>query len=622
VLLATPLVWADVVVVPPTLTMNPNGNTPLAGIVELTTRNPAQVTLEISDGFDLWRVKFPEVAELHSHPLLGLKPNRVYTVEVILNPGGSAGTLLAVIDSLPEHFPAVTTLVSDPQKMEPGYTLLDCVRHGRGDPRPTYSIIVDDRGDVVWYSTRCASSYVRLPTGNLLFRCGGTAVCESDLLGNEIVLTDLADPGDGLHHDLVPTALGTYLSLSRKTIEIPDYPSSETDPNAPTQTAEVRDEPIVEFMSDGTLLNEWSLTDIIDPTRIGYDSLNLTSVGLDWVHNNAVILDPSDDSVIVSVRHQDAVVKFSRATGELLWILGPHANWTTEFQPFLLQPVGLPFEWQYHPHAPEITSDGTLLLFDNGNHRASPFDGTIPLENTENYSRAVEYLIDEENMEVRQVWEWGSNATEPLYAGFVGDADRLETTGNVLMTFGGTTVVNGETTEDLGLGSAIARIVEVEHVEQAEPVFDLQIHDPGLVQGTVYRSDRIPALHVPGVSVVELGPIAVGGIPNGADVAGTPLLLGKAGGDDVTLSWSASCVSSDIDYEIYEGTLGDFTSHVPAFCSTDEATSKTFTPLAGDSYYLVVPTNGLDEGSYGSGTFGPRPQSASACLAQAAAACP
>ncbi|MHC4089480.1 MAG: aryl-sulfate sulfotransferase N-terminal domain-containing protein, partial [Planctomycetota bacterium] len=178
VLLAPPLVWADVVVEPPTLTMNPNGKTPLAGIIELTTHSPTQVTLEISDGFDLWRVKYPEVAELHSHPLLGLKPNRVYTVEVILSPGGSAGTLLAVTDPLPEHFPAVTTLVSDPQRMEPGYTLLDCVRHGRGDPRPTYSMIVNDRGDVVWYSTRCASSYVRLSTGNLLFRCGGTRVCE------------------------------------------------------------------------------------------------------------------------------------------------------------------------------------------------------------------------------------------------------------------------------------------------------------------------------------------------------------------------------------------------------------------------------------------------------------
>ena len=483
-------------------------------------------------------------------------------------------------------------------------------------------MIVDERGDVVWYSTICANSFVRLPSGNLLFRCQRTGVCESDLVGNQTQLADLADPGQGLHHDLVPTALGTYLSLSRKTIEIPDYPSSETDPNAPTQTATVRDEPIVEFMSDGTLLNEWSLTDIIDPTRIGYNSLFPTSMGLDWVHTNAVLRDPSDDSVIVSVRHQDAVVKFSRATGELVWILGPHENWTTEFQPFLLQPVGLPFEWQYHPHAPMITSDGTLLLFDNGNHRASPFDGTIPLENTENHSRAVEYLIDKENMEVQQIWEWGSNATEQLYANLVGDADRLETTGNILITFGGTSVVGGEMTENLGLGSTIARIVEVEHVEQAEPVFDLQIHDPGLVQAIVYRSDRIPGLHAPGVTVAELGPIAVGGIPNGADVAGTPLLLDKAGGDDVSLSWSASCVSSDVDYEIYEGTLGDFTSHVPAFCSTGGLTSKSFTPLAGDSYYLVVPTNGLDEGSYGSDSLGERPQSASACLAQAAAACP
>ena len=65
------------------------------------------------------------------------------------------------------------------------------------------------------------------------------------------------------------------------------------------------------------------------------------------------------------------------------------------------------------------------------------------------------------------------------------------------------------------------------------------------------------------------------------------------------LSWGPSCSSADTDYAIYEGTLGDFTSHTSLFCSTAGATTKTFTPLAGSAYYLVVPLSATLEGSYG-----------------------
>ena len=88
-----------------------------------------------------------------------------------------------------------------------------------------------------------------------------------------------------------------------------------------------------------------------------------------------------------------------------MWILGNHSNWAAEFQPYLLTPVG-PLEWPYHQHAPTITAEGTILLFDNGNDRASPFDGVPRMELSESYSRAVEYAIDEDSMEVTQVWEF------------------------------------------------------------------------------------------------------------------------------------------------------------------------------------------------------------------------
>lgn len=92
----------------------------------------------------------------------------------------------------------------------------------------------------------------------------------------------------------------------------------------------------------------------------------------------------------------------------------------------------------------------------------------------------------------------------------------------------------------------------------------------------------------------------------------------------LTLAWDASCTTTDTVYEIYEGTLGGaFTSHESRYCSTAGATTKTLTPLAGATYYLVVARNGTREGSYGTTSSGAeRPQGAAACLPQQIAGCP
>ena len=77
------------------------------------------------------------------------------------------------------------------------------------------------------------------------------------------------------------------------------------------------------------------------------------------------------------------------------------------------------------------------------------------------------------------------------------------------------------------------------------------------------------------------------------------LLLVKAGGGDITLSWQPSCLETDNDYAVYEGTLGVFESHDAPYCDTNGATSQTLAPAAGSTYYLVVPLSATREGSYG-----------------------
>lgn len=108
---------------------------------------------------------------------------------------------------------------------------------------------------------------------------------------------------------------------------------------------------------------------------------------------------------------------------------------------------------------------------------------------------------------------------------------------------------------------------------------------------------------------------AAGRVPDGDEVAGDPLLVTKEAGGDITLDWSSSCLATDTDYEIYEGDLTSPDSHTERFCSTGGATSITFTPAADQRYYLIVPTNGVNEGSYGTDSSGvQRPIGIQVCL--------
>lgn len=97
------------------------------------------------------------------------------------------------------------------------------------------------------------------------------------------------------------------------------------------------------------------------------------------------------------------------------------------------------------------------------------------------------------------------------------------------------------------------------------------------------------------------------------------ILLGKAPGfpPDIFIVWPASCSDGADDYGIYEGTLASVRlgiyDHVAIDCNdAPPLLQETIAPPAVvNSYYLVVPYNLKDEGSYGLATItGERPQPA------------
>jgi hypothetical protein len=123
--------------------------------------------------------------------------------------------------------------------------------------------------------------------------------------------------------------------------------------------------------------------------------------------------------------------------------------------------------------------------------------------------------------------------------------------------------------------------------------------------------------------VFEQAWVPPGAVPDGSDVPGVPLTLDKNPGGAVTLRWSAACGAGATDYEVYEGTIGAWWSHVPRACSTAGGTSLALTPSGAGAYYLVVARGAAHEGSYGRDSSGSeRPAIASACLPQALGSCP
>ena len=107
--------------------------------------------------------------------------------------------------------------------------------------------------------------------------------------------------------------------------------------------------------------------------------------------------------------------------------------------------------------------------------------------------------------------------------------------------------------------------------------------------------------------------------------AGTsaPLQVDRGQGDDVVLNWGPSCLATDDDYAVYQGSLGKLDSYAPRACSTGGLTTLTLSSTPGESdFYIVVPRNAAREGSYGTGRDGtPRPASGSSCLPQEAGFC-
>jgi hypothetical protein len=402
-----------------------------------------------------------------------------------------------------------------PEKREPGMMVFN-VRPGGGSDLTGgngWFIGVDREGNfpLNLKFDHPAQDSCALTNGNLMFSLTGAGSIMEVTRTGELVRQwhiagkwrDKTPPAGSVeidvpltHHRINMFPNGNLLLMTAEVREIPNWPMNDTDPDASRGTARIVGDIILEVSPDGTVVKRWPLMDMLDINRLSYGSCSgyWSQRGFpdsnDWCHANAVFYDSSDDTIMVSLRTQDCILKFSRDTGDIKWILGDPGNWRAPWLDKLLQPVG-DLAWQYHQHDCSITPTGTILCFDNGNNRATPFDAKMP--EAESYSRAVEFAVDEAALTVRQIWSYGDGGGDTPYGCFQGGAYRLPVTGNTFMNFGGICTIDGVPSSDNRKGFCRARLMEV--TPEKEIVFDMWIdggnEDPPLSLSS-FRSEHLP----------------------------------------------------------------------------------------------------------------------------------
>ena len=125
----------------------------------------------------------------HALMVRGLRPGRLNTIEVrIENERGLTSppiTIAVETAPLPDDLPPMDVVVSRPEQMEPGITLLPLFKQGARDEG--IILAIDAQGDVVWSFDATVMELTRLRNGNLLFvrvepAVRNGAVAEIDML--------------------------------------------------------------------------------------------------------------------------------------------------------------------------------------------------------------------------------------------------------------------------------------------------------------------------------------------------------------------------------------------------------------------------------------------------------
>lgn len=386
------------------------------------------------------------------------------------------------------QLPAITTSTTPGMTPQSGVELLDLVTGGPILPAPPV-IVTDLNGNVIWsYSSglvgRIANPIKLLPNGHFLINysiavapiSGANSVLQEIDLSGAVIWQMTADDLNaalaaatcagcnitilGTHHDFAPLPSGHLIVIA----------STQRSVSGVTVTGDA----IIDLDENRKPVWIWNEFDHLDVNRqpMGFP---------DWTHTNAVIYSADDGNLIVSIRHQNWLIKVDYANGtgagDILWKLGYQGD-------FALLGGTDPTDWFYAQHGPSFVSKNTtgkftLALFDNGNDRAFPSGVTCGTAGEPPclYSTVPIFQIDEAGKTATLIF----NPATPTYSTFGGNAAVMKN-GNV------------EYCETAGGPGTAADIYEV-LAQASNPLVVWQMQVTGQF---VYRGQRIPSFY-PGV---------------------------------------------------------------------------------------------------------------------------
>ena len=375
----------------------------------------------------------------------GMLGNSVYHMQAVVQ--YSSGKTFRDVDHTfktgayaPASVPAMTASTTPGQTPQPGIEILNPIQGQQAN-----ILAVDLSGKVVWeYVPPDASGGAPwtapklLPNGDFiaLASTGSSKVLttpqpkgalnlvrEFDLAGNTVKQITMAQ----LNSEL--TAKGYNLTLQVFSHDITVLPNghwlvlANTEKNVvltgDTTPTAVLGDVIVDLDENLQPVWVWNEFDHLDVNRHPWNFP-------DWTHTNAVIYAKDDGNLLVSIRHQNWVVKVDyengAGNGNILWRLGAGGD-------FKLVGGTDPTDWNYAQHGISFASGYTsgvfsLALMDNGDDRLYPGDTTNPVCGTNGapacYSSVPIFSIDEsaktatltfhDILPAGQYNPWGGNA--------------------------------------------------------------------------------------------------------------------------------------------------------------------------------------------------------------------
>ncbi|MCL2391234.1 MAG: aryl-sulfate sulfotransferase [Oscillospiraceae bacterium] len=426
----------------PFVVIDPYGKSPLSALALFTSDEPMNVSVHVPGATAAADIDFTFVGyhTVHKIPILGLLPNTLNLVT--LTGRTQSGLALSVIlelrtDSLPPELCGDIIITNSvfPESISPGVNF-------------TYAhkTAFDVNGDYRWfYNDFWLRGFALYDyNGHMVFAKGAyhqgdVLLIEVNMLGK--IISVFHSPY-GVHHEITSRNGENLIINGSRGATVEDF----------IYELDVR---------TGYVVNRLDLKKVLQRTRFeGFPSFD----PVDWFHHNSTVYE--DGHIIISGRHQSTVAKLSWPEGALHWILADHVGWSQMFHQYLLTPIGDDFEWSYGQHAAQVLPNFDnnpdtidILLFDNGNGRFD-HDRALQLKIANNeivapehYSRVVHYRINEREMTIEQVWQFGKELGFTYFSEAWSNAVLLEN-GNVLGVFDRYIAEHG--------GNLNANIVEVD----------------------------------------------------------------------------------------------------------------------------------------------------------------